>query len=568
MGEQLVAAVAAALPDVVSAIPPAPAAALGRLGSRGPVVRRSQVPEPPVVAALRAVEPWVVERVHGALEGPLARLRLPDLGLTGGLAPPPSGAFATLHAGSEPEALRETRLLARTRPGLLELVAATSAGLPAEALLGPLRVGGDEEALAAAHGAGHLALAVITSALALRELGQGTAAVVGTALGVATERLRSAPVPPGYADAVVARRRAEYRLPQAGSDTVAVRDHAFALAEGAFPVGADFTANGLVDVVPGGVVVRTGGERGTLAVGFRVLAGPPDEVDTAEWDEVVDVSWTATRGDARLLGSDEARPAPRPGGAPEQVWGLRTPPWPGDYRVRVHAYGRDDPSGESAAIWLWEAPAEPPRVHARADRLGHRLRGEPEPPPVHRPEAAYRWVQRSGLSVAATVTVVTGSSAAEVVRAFGADPGAPASLADLRSGAHGWEQMWLAVLDRGADVLVVEENGFTGSHGPVLSLASRSGRAASMFWNVNAVTRLSFAERGEVLGSCEPGLTPSPDHPAAAAAMADLDFANFRDKHEKGLVAVERFTGRGLTEDDLHRITEAGVAYLIPQWPG
>ncbi|HEX8628071.1 MAG TPA: DUF6461 domain-containing protein, partial [Catenuloplanes sp.] len=122
---------------------------------------------------------------------------------------------------------------------------------------------------------------------------------------------------------------------------------------------------------------------------------------------------------------------------------------------------------------------------------------------------------------------------------------------------------WVTVLDAGDAVLVVEENGYLGSHPAVLSAASTTGRAASMFWNVNSVTRLSFAQGGQVLASFEPWGREESIPPDVAAVLAGLDFAEFGSRTEKGLVAVERFTGRGITPDDLAVIDEAGVGYRV-----
>ncbi|MFB9688752.1 DUF6461 domain-containing protein [Amycolatopsis plumensis] len=536
MGEDLAAAVAAAVPVVRAVIPDAPAAVLGRLRFEPEPHRFPD--EPALAAALRALPAWVVERVHGAVELTVARLEVPAPPVASALKPPPDGSFGFLTTDGEAEALRETRLLAHTRPGLFELVAELTAGFPAGDT-----AEGDEAAIAAAHGAHHLAIALVIATIAARETGQpGVAGIVGMALGTAASLLRSRPMPDGYAAAVREKQRAEYRLPQSGGAFVNVREHVFALAEGEFPAFGDFAGNGLAEAADGGVVVRTGTENGSVRVGVRVLAEPPAAAETLGWEEVVDLSWHAEHGSAGVGG------------------GVTTPPWPGDYRVRVHAYGRDDPETESYDLWIWTAPAGPPVVHARADRLGHRLRGEPEPPVVDRPEARYRWIGRSRLTVAATVTVATGLPAAEVVRAFGADPARPEPLDELR---EAYADPWLAVLDLDGVVVAIEENGYFGSHASVLTAASRAGRAASMFWNVNAVKRLSLARGGEVLTSFEPGLSrPSADEDVAAA-LAGLDLENYRDSTEKGLVAVERFTGRGLYPEDLEDIDRAGVAYRI-----
>jgi hypothetical protein len=122
---------------------------------------------------------------------------------------------------------------------------------------------------------------------------------------------------------------------------------------------------------------------------------------------------------------------------------------------------------------------------------------------------------------------------------------------------------WVAVLDVGGAVLAIEDNGWQGSTTPVLTRASASGRAASMFWNVNAVTRLSLAERGEVVLSVEPfGDLDAP--PPVAAILTGLDFADHhRNKRLMGLVAVQRFTGHGITAEDLARIEAAGIGFRI-----
>ena len=551
-------AIAAALPVVIAAVPAGPGSALGRL-RLAPERRPWPVghPESPVVKSLRELPGWVVERVHGALELTVAALRVPAPEVAAGLPPAPSGSLGFLSSDSEPEALRETRLLASFRPGTLDLVAALVTELADHDLIAPLLVAGpgDEASITAGHGSAHLALAVVVATVVLREVGcPEVPAIVGTSLGVAADLLRARPLPAGYDDALLEKRRAEYLLPQRANTHVQVRDHLFALAEGPFPQadGADgFAANGLVDVAEGGVVIRTGAEQGAVSVSLLVRADPPEDAGTLGWEEVVEVSWRARRGGASLLGPDQ----------PSGQVSACTPPWPGDYRVRVHAYGRDDVDVESYSVEVWEAPFAPPLVHARADRLGHRLRGEPEPALVDRPEVAYRWVEHSRLSVAATVTVVTGASLEDVLRGFGADPAEPVEPGDLRE-QFGLDS-WVTVLEVGGAVLAIEENGYQGSHEPVLSAISRHGRAASMFWNVNGLTRLSFAQHGELLDSFEPGLARPGDRPEVADALAGLDLEDFRDRTGKGLVAVERFTGVGLHAEDLEGIEAAANAYRI-----
>jgi hypothetical protein len=112
-------------------------------------------------------------------------------------------------------------------------------------------------------------------------------------------------------------------------------------------------------------------------------------------------------------------------------------------------------------------------------------------------------------------------------------------------------------------VVAVEHNGFQGSYGEILGRLSRRGRAASMYWG-EVVTRLSFAEGGDVLASFEPRFVPpATSHPAVLDALRGIDLEDYRDQHAKGLIAVERFTGSVFTEEALKRIESSNTAYRL-----
>ncbi|WP_235497734.1 DUF6461 domain-containing protein [Frankia sp. R43] len=587
--------------------------------------------ESPVVRALRALGSPLVNRLLGALE--LAVDVLPTAGAPTGVAgllpPPPSGSvlYAGVYVGEDDEAGRAVITLDQVRRGATTLVTDLAWALAGHPQIAPLLTAAPdaptptpdapaptvptrdaaaaaaEAAVAARHGAAHLALGVATAAVVLRELavpgvGADAPAVIGVGLGAAVELLTNTPMPPAYAQAALARRRAEYLLPRTAHGQVQLAGHCFGLLEGAFPVAAvpgdgAFAGNGLVQVVPGGAVIRAGSAAAVVHVTIKVLAGPPEQVEVVGWDEVVDVSWTAAAGAASVLGPAQPGEPVEPGGLAQQ-----TPPWPGEYRLRVHATGRDDaveaadagaadagaadagaadgdvaatqalaPAGgyivsraESYLLTVWAAPATAPIVHKRTDSLGYRLRGEQEPVTPPRPEKTYSWIGRSGLSEAATITVITGLGLDDVVRAFQADPQSATTLQSARDQAgHRFSVSFLAV--DGA-VLAVEDNGFMGSAAEVLRPLSAQGRAASIFWNINAVRRLNLAAGGELLATLElPHDGPVPA--AAAPYLADLDLADYRDGAAKGLAAVARFTGYQVRPADLTRIEEADRAYLI-----
>lgn len=569
LADALVEAVLSALPAVAARIPAAPVAALGRLAA--PIAPAD--PLRPAPQRRSGVDHLLAERLLGALEltVPDVRLDIPDVLVQHVRArvPRPTGAVASMAAGGESEIRSAVVLLDQVAPGLRELVTGLVGALAEHERVAPLleAAPGAEPEVAAAHGGVHLALGVVTALGVLRAaappiVGAEPPVVVGVALDATLRVLRQRPMPAAYAAALRERLRDEYVVPRFSAGDVPVQEHRFAMVEGPFPPLAGEPVNGMVEAVPGGIVVRTGVRSAAVPVWLRVLSEEPAVVDLATWHEVVDVSYTAAEGAASVLGP--AAPAPA------HLLG-QTPPWPGPVRARVSARGRDEhgdgrEGGERYEIAVWPAPLAPEVVHKATDRLGHRLRGEPEPPVVVRPEVAYRWVRGTGLGEAATVTVVTGSGAEEVLEAFGADPAHPVPLAELfdRSGID----PWVAVLPVDGAVLAVEYNGWQGAQGPVLRLASARGRAASMYWNVNALTSLSFARGGEVLASFEPPPATRPGDPDVLAALDGLELEDYHDRVAKGLVAVERFTGRGLRAEDVGRIEASGVAYrILPRLP-
>jgi hypothetical protein len=263
------------------------------------------------------------------------------------------------------------------------------------------------------------------------------------------------------------------------------------------------------------------------------------------WEEVVEVSWHAPAGGAAFVGSSET----------DQI----TPPWPGDYRVRVCARGRDERRDQYEVV-VWRSPAADPVVHKRSDRLGHVLRGEPEPPATA--DEVYRWVESGWLDMAATVTFVVGKSSLEVLRAIGADETAPTPIIEFSDRGAGNIDPWVCVLDVPGGTVAVEYNGWQGSLRPVLrALTSPDNLAASMYWSVNGVHRLSIARDGNVLAQFELGMEDTTS-PEALELLTDLD-VHGRHRSAVGLLAATRFTGISMSAEDLARIQAADIGYPI-----
>jgi hypothetical protein len=579
--------VAEELGRVAQLVPPSPAAELGRFGQPRPdggSRRPRPLQGPPdsqqgsaARAGLAGLPQLVAERLLGALEMTVAALDplVPHLVEVLPEAGPRSGRVAIATVGSQSEMVFELARLESVVPGATAMVAHVVTAVAEHPAVAPQLVGtgSDEAATAASHGARHLALTAVVATIVLRPLWPAVtaAAIIGTALGVVAPILRDAPMPAAYADMVLAKRRAEYLMPRHGSGRAVVTDHVFTLAEGPLASVPDFSENGLVAVLPDGIAVRAAQESGSVSVSLHVVKDPP-EVDVSIWDEIVELSWRAPAGGAALSGAGETTQIFQTVQNSQAIQTSQaiqiTPPWPGDYRVRVCARGRDEENGQEYYDFVvWHAEAADPVVHKQSDRLGHLLRGEPVPVVPAAPDEVYRWVESSHLSEAATVTFVADKTSSEVLRAFGADESAPTPIEQFHDRHYSNVDPWVCVLDVPGGAVAVEFNGWQGSDRPVLrALSSPGNRAGGLFWNVNAVTRFSLARNGDVLTNTE-FYGDDIKSPEALELLAGLDLEG-RHRKAVGLLAASRFTDVWLSAEDLARIEAVDIGYpILPLLP-
>jgi hypothetical protein len=150
-----------------------------------------------------------------------------------------------------------------------------------------------------------------------------------------------------------------------------------------------------------------------------------------------------------------------------------------------------------------------------------------------------------------------------VITTFGGDPAAPVSMGSTTE-EHPRRRMgvpapMVAVLAVDDIVLAVEDNGYRGADEDRLTALSRNGKAASLYWNVNANFRLTVAERGKLLFAGHPG------DEAGAPHTEDLDFDDYRHRIAKGLTVLARVAGRGITADDIDAIFAADQGYILPE---
>lgn len=158
-----------------------------------------------------------------------------------------------------------------------------------------------------------------------------------------------------------------------GSGRVPVQYHQFNISDEEGPTAPDlaYEHNGLVQVTDGVTVVHTGIHTGDVdvTVTFHETAPAPGNDD---WQEIVELSAHSASGDLMVRGLmddlDEELPVLSFNG-------------PGDYRLRIHARGRDtavdlapDEVTEWYLIQAWPAPAAPVAVLRHSDSYGASVR--------------------------------------------------------------------------------------------------------------------------------------------------------------------------------------------------
>jgi hypothetical protein len=123
--------------------------------------------------------------------------------------------------------------------------------------------------------------------------------------------------------------------------------------------------------------------------------------------------------------------------------------------------------------------------------------------------------------------------------AFAADPEERIKLTDAASVpvAH------VAATDAGGAVVAYELNGFEGSREEVLKRASRLGKAANVFWNVDGLVTFACARRGRVLCWVDLLLDEHPEElPASLRRLLPADRVE-ADLVAVGAAMIEVFTG-------------------------
>ncbi|WP_377324660.1 DUF6461 domain-containing protein [Pimelobacter simplex] len=185
----------------------------------------------------------------------------------------------------------------------------------------------------------------------------------------------------------------------------------------------------------------------------------------------------------------------------------------------------------------------------------------PAPTPADQ-VASYAWL--SDELEAGCLSVVVGSDASTSAECFGIDRDDPVSMDSERwfVGPHA------SVVETDGPVsIVLEDNGFEGSRSVVLRPASKGGKAASIFWNVNGMVIFSCARRGKVLWSGELGMEADLDGlPRSLVRFAELaDADDDVDPVAVGAAMVAAFTGVEVTAGPVEDAVWCAVSPQVEQ---
>ncbi|MFE7934203.1 hypothetical protein ACFU6S_36920 [Streptomyces sp. NPDC057456] len=155
---------------------------------------------------------------------------------------------------------------------------------------------------------------------------------------------------------------------------VPVQYHQFNISDEDGPTGPDLAPehNGLVQFTDGVATVLTGIHTGNVDVTATLHENEPTPHD-GDWQECVEISAHSVSGylTVRALMDDLDEELP-----------VLSFDGPGDYRLRIHARGRDaavDLAPDEVTEWylvqVWRAPAGPATVLRRSDSYGASVRG-------------------------------------------------------------------------------------------------------------------------------------------------------------------------------------------------
>ncbi|QUH04609.1 hypothetical protein HUO13_30975 [Saccharopolyspora erythraea] len=186
----------------------------------------------------------------------------------------------------------------------------------------------------------------------------------------------------------------------------------------------------------------------------------------------------------------------------------------------------------------------------------------------------FGWIHHSTIQEAACLTFVRGTDIDPVAEAFGAvsDYARELDFDEFceESFAHHEQYSMIGIQVLGEWSLVVEDNGWQGTRDEVLRRVSAGTEAVSAFWNVDRLTRFSYAVDGELWTAFE---APLPEYrvgsrpDALEGVRAGMSWSDA--ERESGTVPLmlalaARVTGQTLTPS---RFEGDFVTFPVAAWP-
>ncbi|MEV6644352.1 DUF6461 domain-containing protein [Amycolatopsis sp. NPDC051371] len=165
----------------------------------------------------------------------------------------------------------------------------------------------------------------------------------------------------------------------------------------------------------------------------------------------------------------------------------------------------------------------------------------------------FDWLSTSTLGEAACVTMVRTTDVDAVVRGLGGVAGEVRTVPFAEAGNDLDQAYAIVVCHQGEYVVAIEANGFQGSRPEVLRRVSRLGETVSAFWNIEALTRFSYAVNGRIKTAFEAGADSwkeGEDPDCLAPLVAEIDWE--AGHRRTGLLLAARLTGQPFTEDWLY----------------
>ncbi|RSM36478.1 hypothetical protein DMA12_40370 [Amycolatopsis balhimycina DSM 5908] len=163
----------------------------------------------------------------------------------------------------------------------------------------------------------------------------------------------------------------------------------------------------------------------------------------------------------------------------------------------------------------------------------------------------FDWLSTSTLGEAACVTMVKTTDVDAVVRDFGGVTSEARTVPFAATGNDLDQAYTVAVCRQGEYVVAIETNGFQGTRPEVLRRVSQLGETVSAFWNIEALTRFSYAVDGRIKTAFEAGADSwkdGEDPDCLTPLAADIDWAASHWRTGLLLLAA-RLTGQPFTED-------------------